>query len=252
MQYQIKKSLGQHFLQDKSICKRIIDQLYTYQFINLLEIGPGIGALTEGLLQIPHINFKAIEIDDDKLAYLNKKWTWTDQQLIHGDILKAVSPFKDEFGIIGNFPYNISSQIIFKILDWRQQVPFFVGMFQQEVATRLSAQPNNKDYGVTSVLLQTFYEVSYLFDVPPTCFNPPPKVMSAVIACKRIEPAPLLNNKNQFTALVKCAFNQRRKKLRNALSMLFHKDLLQDSLFDKRAEQLSIQDFINLSSKMYP
>src|SRR6478609_3208572 len=247
MQYTLKKSLGQHFLKDENICRNIVSALTSHSFNQLLEIGPGAGALTKFLLQLEHIDFKAIELDDEKVQYLQHAYPSIKDKLIHQDFLKATQPFENSFAVVGNFPYNISSQILFKILEWKAQVPLLIGMFQKEVAQRIASKEGNKAYGILSVLVQTFYEVKYLFDVSPSSFNPPPKVMSGVIALTiRNEPPEIKTEKDLFL-LVKTGFNQRRKKLRNAVRSLFNEDFLQDEIFDKRAEQLSVDDFAALT-----
>lgn len=250
MQYVLKKSLGQHFLKDENISRKIVAVLQQYKFERLLEIGAGAGALTKFLLQLNDIDFKAIEIDNEKVNYLLHEFPSLKNKLIHQDFLKAVIPFDEDFFVIGNFPYNISSQILFKILEWKENVPLMIGMFQKEVAQRIAAKPNNKVYGILSVLVQAFYEVNYLFDVTPSSFNPPPKVMSGVIELKRKKEALNISSEKQFFLLVKTAFNQRRKKLRNAVRNLFDENILAENIFDKRAEQLSIEDFAALSFKM--
>ncbi len=178
---QLKKSLGQHFLKDENICQNIVQALLQQPFHQLLEVGPGGGALTKYLLKIPNISFKAVELDDEKVAYLNNKFPQLRNNIIHQDFLDIVIPFTDNFTVVGNFPYNISTQIVFKLLDWKTQVECMVGMFQKEVAERIAAKPGSKTYGVISVLVQAYFSVEYLFDVPPQSFDPPPKVMSGVI-----------------------------------------------------------------------
>lgn len=250
MQYTLKKSLGQHFLKDENICKQIIAALNEHAFSELLEVGPGGGALTKYLLQIPNIHFKAVELDDEKVAYLEKTYPAIHHKLIHQNFLEIDAPFNSQFTIVGNFPYNISSQILFKILDWKDQVPVIIGMFQKEVAQRVAATANSKAYGIISILIQAYYDVEYLFDVPPESFNPPPKVMSGVIRLTRKEANYVVSSEKAFINLVKTAFNQRRKMLRNAVKGLFDHDTLQDAIFNKRAEQLSIDDFAKLTFKM--
>lgn len=250
MQYTLKKSLGQHFLKDDNISRNIVTALTRHQITNLLEIGPGGGALTKFLLQLNNINFKAIEFDFEKVEYLLHTYPSLNGRLIHEDFLKASMPFEDDFAVVGNFPYNISSQILFKILEWKEHVPLVIGMFQKEVAQRIASKPNTKVYGILSVLIQAFYNVDYLFDVPPAAFNPPPKVMSGVIELT-LKKEPLnASSKENFFLLVKTAFNQRRKKMRNAVRNLFNEDILQAGIFDKRAEQLSIEEFAALTFKM--
>ncbi|HEX5154941.1 MAG TPA: 16S rRNA (adenine(1518)-N(6)/adenine(1519)-N(6))-dimethyltransferase RsmA [Parafilimonas sp.] len=250
MQYTLKKSLGQHFLKDENISRKIIAALTEHSFRNLLEIGPGAGALTKFLLQLNAIEFKAIELDDEKVKYLLNTYPSLKDKLIHKDFLKAEMPFEDSFIVVGNFPYNISSQILFKILEWKDHAPVVIGMFQKEVAQRIASKPNSKVYGILSVLVQAFYQVKYLFDVSPSSFNPPPKVMSGVIELAKRSTTPLMKTEKDFFLLVKTAFNQRRKKLRNAVRNLFPEDILQHEIFDKRAEQLSVDDFALLTFKM--
>jgi 16S rRNA (adenine1518-N6/adenine1519-N6)-dimethyltransferase len=179
--YTLKKSLGQHFLKDEGICRKIVDELNKCPLQQLVEIGPGAGALTRYLMLIPGINFKAVEVDDEKVDYLKKTFPPLKDKIIHKDFLEIDPPFEDSFTIVGNFPYNISTQIVFRILEWREKVACAVGMFQKEVAQRIAAPEGSKVYGVTSVLTQAYFDVEFLFDVPPEAFNPPPKVMSSVI-----------------------------------------------------------------------
>lgn len=248
--YTLKKSLGQHFLKNEQICIDIVEALKKEPLQSLVEIGPGGGALTKYLLEIENINFKAIELDEEKVHYLIKTYPGIENKIIHQDILKAEIPFADPFTVVGNFPYNISSQILFKILDWREFVPRVIGMFQKEVAIRVAAKPGTKVYGILSVLIQAFYDVEYLFDVPPESFTPPPKVMSGVIELKRNNHTPDMKSERAFFTLVKLAFNQRRKMLRNAVKPLFDEETLKDEIFSKRAEQLSVQDFAQLTFRM--
>ena len=250
MEYSLKKSLGQHFLKDETICQRIVEELQKDAFNKLLEVGPGGGALTKYLLKIPAIDFKAIELDNEKVAFLEKTYPAIKDKIINKNFLDINSPFKEEFNIVGNFPYNISTQILFKILEWKGQVQITVGMFQKEVAERVASKEGSKVYGVLSVLVQAFYKVEYLFDVDPSCFNPPPKVMSGVIRLTRRDDVPEMKSEQTFFNLVKTAFNQRRKTLRNAVKSLFNADVLKDKLFDKRAEVLSVEDFAALTFRM--
>ena len=250
MSYTLKKSLGQHFLINENVCKQIVDALKENQFTHLLEVGPGGGALTKYLVKIDNIDFKAIELDEEKIQFLLSTYPRLEDKIIHKSILNADVPFDDEFIVIGNFPYNISSQILFKVLDWKEQVPVVIGMFQKEVAQRIAAKPGSKVYGITSVLMQSYYTVEYLFDVAPESFNPPPKVVSGVIQLTRNKLVPEMKSQKSFFNLVKMAFNQRRKTLRNATKSLFPEDVMQDEIFNKRAEQLSVQDFANLSLKL--
>ena len=248
--YRLKKSLGQHFLKDESIIDKIVAALQEDSFKNLLEVGPGAGALTKNLIKIPGINFKAVELDDEKVPLLKSKYPILLDKIIHQDFLQIEKPFDEPFTVIGNFPYNISTEILFKILDWKDEVPVVIGMFQKEVAQRIAARPGNKIYGVTSALLQPFYDIEYLFDVRPESFTPPPKVMSGVIRLKRRKEALNVKSDRAYKVLVKTAFNQRRKTLRNAVKPLFDATVIQEDIFTKRAEALSIEDFAALTFKM--
>ncbi len=250
MQYTLKKSLGQHFLKDENICKQIVAALQQKPFERLVEVGPGAGALTKYLLPLTGFEFKAVELDDEKVAYLNKTFPSIDGKIIHEDFLSIDAPFEETFTIVGNFPYNISSQILFKILDWKDQVPVVIGMFQKEVAQRVAAKEGSKTYGIISILIQAWYDVEYLFDVPPESFNPPPKVMSGMIRLTRKTTAYDVKSEKAFVQLVKMAFNQRRKMLRNAVKGLFQPEILEDTFFNKRAEQVSIEEFAALTFKM--
>lgn len=246
----LKKSLGQHFLTDESIISRILDSLKGFSVQNLLEIGPGGGALTKHLVNIPEINFKAVELDDNRIPILLRQFPKLEGKLIHENFLHMEKPFSEPFHIIGNFPYNISTEILFKILDWKDSVPMIVGMFQKEVAERVASKPGSKVYGVTSALIQPFYNIEYLFDVPPGAFMPPPKVNSGVIRLTRRTDELKVKSARSYMVLVKTAFNQRRKMLRNALKSQFEKSVLEDPVFEKRAEALSIEDFAALTFKM--
>jgi len=248
--FRIKKSLGQHFLKDEVIIQKIVYALNENPFSNLLEVGPGGGALTKHLVKIPGINFKAVELDDEKTAYLLKTFPSLTDNLISQSFLDIDEPFDEPFIVIGNFPYNISTQILFKVLDWKDKVPVVIGMFQKEVAERAASKEGNKVYGVLSVLIQAFYEVEYLFDVSNQSFNPPPKVESGVIRLKRKSTDLSVKSERAFKVLVKTAFNQRRKTLRNAVKSLFTAEVLQDELFNKRAEALSVEDFAALTFRM--
>lgn len=248
--YTLKKSLGQHFLKDEQVIEDIVKALEQHPFENLLEVGPGAGALTKHLVKLPGINFKAVELDEEKVQYLEKQYPALKDKIIHQSFLEIEKPFDELFTIIGNFPYNISTEILFKILDWKQDVPVVIGMFQKEVAARVAAAPGSKVYGVTSVLLQPFYAIEYLFDVPPHMFNPPPKVMSGVIRMVRKTGQLDVKSEKSYKNLVKAAFNQRRKTLRNALRGLFDPEELKDPIFDRRAETLGIEEFAKLTFKM--
>jgi len=248
--YTLKKSLGQHFLKDENICRKIVDAIRQYPLQNLLEVGPGAGALTKYLLDIPAINFKAVELDAEKVDYLKATYANLNGKLIHENFLDMEKPFEGKFSITGNFPYNISSQILFKVLEWKENIEHVVGMFQKEVAQRVAAKEGNKTYGVTSVLVQAFFKVEYLFEVHEKCFVPPPKVKSAVIRLLPLKDPVEMKDERSFFILVKAAFNQRRKTLRNAVKALFEQEVLKDEIFNKRAEQLSVKEFGELSFKM--
>ncbi|MDH7464413.1 16S rRNA (adenine(1518)-N(6)/adenine(1519)-N(6))-dimethyltransferase RsmA [Chitinophagaceae bacterium 26-R-25] len=248
--YTLKKSLGQHFLKDENICKKIVNALQAHPYKQLLEVGPGGGALTKYLIEIPDITFKAVELDDEKVAFLHKTYPVLQDKIIHKSFLDVDKPFEGKFTIVGNFPYNISTQILFKVLEWKEDVEIVVGMFQKEVAQRVAAPSGNKVYGVLSVLVQAFYKVEYLFDVHQNCFNPPPKVMSGVIRLVPRANVPEMKSEKAFFNLVKTAFNQRRKTLRNAVKGLFTPEVLKDEIFNKRAEQLTVEDFAKLTFLM--
>lgn len=248
--YTLKKSLGQHFLKDENICRKIVAALQGQSFTQLLEVGPGGGALTKYLLEIPAVNFKAVELDEEKINFLLKTYPQLTGKIIHKNFLDMEKPFEGSFTVVGNFPYNISSQILFKLLDWRANAEGIVGMFQKEMAQRVAAKEGSKVYGVISVLIQACFEVEYLFEVHEKCFQPPPKVKSAVIKLLPKKNRPAMKSEKDFSLLVKTAFNQRRKTLRNAVKELFDAATLQDELFNKRAEQLTIQQFGDLSFKM--
>ena len=218
--------------------------------LKLLEVGPGGGALTKYLLELKEIDFKGVELDDEKVAYLLYTWPQLQGKIIHQSFLDIEKPFTGRFTVIGNFPYNISTQILFKIVEWRENVECTVGMFQKEVAQRVAAKEGNKVNGVISVLIQAFFKVEYLFDVNEKCFQPPPKVKSGVIRLLPNPATPAMRSEKDFFLLVKTAFNQRRKTLRNAVKSLFDATILEDELFNKRAEQLTVEQFAALTFKM--
>jgi 16S rRNA (adenine1518-N6/adenine1519-N6)-dimethyltransferase len=248
LMYTLKKSLGQHFLKDENISRKIISELEPVS--QLLEVGPGGGALTKYLVNLENTSFKAVEFDFEKVNYLLKTYPALQGKIIQGDFLSVDKPFNGPFAIVGNFPYNISTQILFRILEWKEDVLYAVGMFQKEVAQRIASAEGNKVYGVLSVLVQAFFEVEYLFDVNEQSFNPPPKVKSGVIRLRPVKTKLAMKSEADFFLLVKTAFNQRRKTLRNAVKALFDQEVLEDKLFDKRAEQLTVQQFADLSFKM--
>lgn len=253
MNVRAKKHLGQHFLKDELIAQQIADSLIGKGYDNVLEIGPGMGVLTKYLLKKPY-KTHVIEIDTESVEYLQAHYLNLANRIISRDFLKIdlTEFFGDEqLAIIGNFPYNISTQIVFKTLENRHQIPEFAGMFQKEVAKRIAEKEGSKVYGILSVLTQAFYDVEYLFTVPPTVFNPPPKVDSGVIRLVRKENYTLPVDEKLFFRVVKTAFQQRRKTLRNSLKTLNLSDVLrEDVIFGQRPEQLSVQEFISLTSKI--
>ena len=248
--YTLKKSLGQHFLKDENISKKIVAAIQQYPHQNLLEVGPGGGALTKYLLEIPGIDFKAVELDKEKIDFLLTAHSNLEGKLIHKNFLEMEKPFTGKFSVAGNFPYNISSQILFRVLDWKEDIEQVVGMFQKEVAQRVAAKEGSKTYGVISVLVQVFFKVEYLFEVNENSFTPPPKVKSAVIRLLPLDKKVDMKDERSFFILIKAAFNQRRKTLRNAVKGLFEPEILKEEIFNKRAEQLSVQQFAELSFKM--
>jgi len=241
-----KKSLGQHFLTDQNIARKIVDSLGS-ETTDVLEIGPGMGVLTQYLLNRTEFNLHAIEIDRDSVAYLQQNFPQL-KNIWSEDFLKSdiAVKFEGNFTVIGNFPYNISSQILFKVLALRNRIPEVVGMVQKEVAERIASKHGNKTYGILSVILQAFYDIEYLFTVSENVFSPPPKVKSAVIRLKRNQVAELPCSETLFVEVVKAAFNQRRKMLRNSLKAVCEN--LPERFADKRPEQLSVIDFIELST----
>tara|TARA_R110002050_G_scaffold57866_7_gene130281 strand:- start:74645 stop:75439 length:795 start_codon:yes stop_codon:yes gene_type:complete len=249
-QVKAKKYLGQHFLNDESVAEQIADTLALKNYKNVLEIGPGMGVLTKYLLK-KDITTYVIEIDTESVEYLQANYLNLAPRIIEKDFLKfdLNDVFKQEpFGIIGNFPYNISTQIVFKTLEMRDQIPEFSGMFQKEVAQRICSKEGSKVYGILSVLVQAFYDAEYLFTVPPNVFNPPPKVESGVLRLTRKEDFSLPCDEKLFFKVVKTAFQQRRKTIRNSLKTLnLSNSLREDSIFGKRPEQLSVQEFLELT-----
>ncbi len=250
MQYTLKKSLGQHFLTNEAICKQIVTAVQEADLTQVLEVWPGAGALTKHLLKLPIKQFKAVELDKEKVTYLKVQYPVLADAIIEGSILDIPVPFENQFTLVGNFPYNISTQIVFRVLEWKEQIPVMIGMFQKEVAERIVSKPHTKVYGILSVLVQAFYEVEYLFDVPPESFNPPPKVMSGVIQLTRKETPVAVRSEKAFFTLVKAAFGQRRKMLRNPMKPFFDAAVLQEEIFTKRAEQLTVEEFAALTFKM--
>jgi 16S rRNA (adenine1518-N6/adenine1519-N6)-dimethyltransferase len=247
-----KKHLGQHFLTDKNIAAKIVESLRPDgKYKQVLEVGPGMGILSDFLLQKSEYEVSLIDIDTESYQFLQKKYPQLGNKLINADFLEMdfAAFFTGPMAIIGNFPYNISSQILFKVLDNRQQVVEVVGMFQKEVAERCTVKPGSKDYGILSVFLQAYYKVEYLFTVKAGVFNPPPKVLSAVIRLTRNGTDQLDCDEKLFWQVVKAGFNQRRKTLRNALSSLINKEkMTAEPLLDLRAERLSVEDFVKLTN----
>ena len=246
MSVKAKKHLGQHFLTDENIAKKIVDGLSFENYHKVLEVGPGMGVLTKYLLEKDAEIFVA-EIDAESVDYLKKNYPKLQKNHFTGDFLKIniEEVFGEQVAVIGNFPYNISSQILFKIIDYYGKIPEMVGMFQKEVAERTAAVPRTKDYGILSVLVQALYDVKYLFTVHENVFNPPPKVKSGVIKLTRNPKEGLQGNEVLFKQIVKAGFNQRRKKLSNALKVLnIPENLKTHPFLDKRAEELSVEDFI--------
>ena len=245
-----KKYLGQHFLKDLGVAQDIAYSLSINGYNAVLEVGPGMGVLTQYLIPLDIQTF-VIEIDKESVVYLKKHYPELDNHLIEGDFLKLPLQeiFKEPIAIIGNFPYNISSQILFKAIDHKDLIPEIVGMFQKEVAERVVSPPGSKKYGIISVLLQCYYDVEYLFTLDETVFNPPPKVKSAVIRLRRNDRDKLECDEKKFVQVVKTAFGQRRKTLRNALKSLNLVDKNTGSQYlSLRAEQLSVEDFMNLTT----
>ena len=246
-----KKFLGQHFLEDETVAQRIAETLTGKGYKKILEIGPGMGVLTKYLLQNKDFETYVVEIDTESVDYLKSNYLTLAPRIIEKDFLKydVSEVFAEEpFAITGNFPYNISTQIVFKTLELRDQIPEFSGMFQKEVAERICSQEGSKVYGILSVLTQAFYKADYLFTVPPNVFNPPPKVDSGVLRLTRKTDYSLPCSESLFFRVVKLAFQQRRKTLRNSLKTMELSDLLrEDTIFGQRPEQLSVQAFIDLT-----
>jgi 16S rRNA (adenine1518-N6/adenine1519-N6)-dimethyltransferase len=246
-----KKQLGQHFLTDESIAAQIVSSLtQQHRYTKVLEIGPGMGVLTRYLLADKRIETSVIDIDTESIAYLQNHFPELKNRIISGDFLnlKLENYFTENFAVIGNFPYNISSQILFRVLEYRDQIPELVGMFQKEVAERIASKPGKKVYGILSVFMQAYYKIDYLFTVDENVFNPPPKVKSGVIRCVRNECKQLPCDEQLFIKVVKAGFNQRRKTLRNALKQLTNGAELTHDFFTKRAEQLSVDNFVELTN----
>lgn len=251
MNVRAKKHLGQHFLTDKNICKKIADQYQYHQGCKkALEIGPGTGALTEFLLMQPETDLSVMDVDIESIEYLHKHFPQLEGKIYKKDFLRVdlKEIFGDElFAVVGNFPYNISSQILFRCLDFRNQIPEIMGMFQKEVAERVAEKPGSKQYGIISVLLQAFYDIEYCFTVDEHVFNPPPKVKSGVIRLTRNERQSLPCDEKLFIQVVKAGFNQRRKTLRNSLKRLIMAEGFDHEYLPLRPEVLSVDQFIELT-----
>jgi len=249
-----KKSYGQHFLKDEGIAQLIVDNVFAYnENLSLLEVGPGKGVLTKYLFKAKK-SFKAVEADLDMFEFLHLNYPGIDDHLVYGDFLKVnlldIYP-DEEFILFGNFPYNISSQILIKMIKFRDRIPYMVGMFQKEVADRLVAGPGSKTYGRISVMVQAYFKGKLLFDVGPNSFDPPPKVNSAVISFERKTEQELGCDEKLFKQVVSLGFSQRRKMLRNTLkSMVNSNEILQEDVFTKRPEQLSVDEFVALTNKI--
>ena len=247
-----KKSFGQHFLIDLGIAQDIADTVDACTSIPVLEVGPGMGVLTQFLQRKDRL-LKVVELDRESIAYLCANFPTLEGNIIEGDFLKldlnTLYP-EGEFNVIGNYPYNISSQIFFRVLDYKDRIPVCSGMIQKEVAERIASKPGNKAYGILSVLLQAYYDIEYLFTVHEHVFNPPPKVKSAVIRMTRNKRRQLDCDEVLFKTVVKTAFNQRRKQMRNSLQQLVGKGnpVLEENIFTKRPEQLSVDEFVQLTN----
>ena len=244
-----KKRLGQHFLESSEIAKKIVDCLDCNDINTIIEVGPGMGILTNHIIKLSKNSF-FIEIDNESVDYLKKQFSEIEQSIVQEDFLKIdLKKFKSPLAIIGNFPYNISSQIVFKIIENKNTVETLVGMFQLEVAKRICEKPGSKSYGILSVLVQAYYETSFEFLLEPTCVNPPPKVNSGVITLKRKKQLELKCNETLFFKVVKTSFQQRRKTIRNSLKVFnLSNNIKEDVIFGKRPETLSVDDFIHLTN----
>lgn len=247
-----KKRLGQHFLRDQQIARQIAETLPIEGETSVLEIGPGMGILTQFLANQPLINLVTVELDERSVAFLNERYP--SLKVIQDDFLKLnlKEIFPEKFMLIGNFPYNISSQILFKLLDYKDFIPVLSGMFQREVAQRIASPAGRKSYGILSVFIQAYYNVEYLFEVSKEVFEPPPKVFSAVIRLTRNDIQKLDCDEDLFRKVVKTSFNQRRKTLRNSLKPLLpQSEIYSQKIFDKRPEQLDVQQFVELTNIIY-
>lgn len=251
MSVKAKKHLGQHFLVDMNVSQRIANQFGGHlNCRKVLEIGPGMGALTKFLLEEEKNDVWVIDIDTESIAYLKEHFPLLQNKIVEGDFLKAnlnTLLGHEPFAVVGNFPYNISSQILFRCLEYRNQIPEIMGMFQKEVAERIAEKPGTKTYGIISVLLQAFYDIKYCFTVDEHVFNPPPKVKSGVIRLTRNSRAKLPCDEKLFIQIVKACFNQRRKMIRNSIKPFLEGQTMEHRFFETRPEQLSVDDFIELT-----
>lgn len=251
MNVRAKKHLGQHFLKDKNICKKIADQFQHHQGVNkAIEIGPGMGALTDFLLLDKQTDLWVMDVDRDSIAFLQANKPELAGKIIEADFLKAdlLGLMNNEpFAVLGNFPYNISSQILFRCIDFKDHIPEIMGMFQKEVAERVAEKPGSKTYGILSVLLQAYYDISYCFTVDEHVFDPPPKVKSGVIRCVRNERKSLPCDEKLFKQIVKMSFNQRRKTIRNSIKVLLPESYPENEMLQLRPERLSVDQFVELT-----
>jgi 16S rRNA (adenine1518-N6/adenine1519-N6)-dimethyltransferase len=251
MTVRAKKHLGQHFLKDKGICEKIANQLTNHQNCkNVIEIGPGMGALSDFLVARGDLNLWLLDVDTESIEFLKNRYPLLSERIVLGDFLRMDLQKlmgQEKFCVVGNFPYNISTQILFKCLEHRNQIPEIMGMFQKEVAVRVAEKPGTKEYGITSVLLQAFYDIQYCFTVDEHVFIPPPKVKSGVIRCTRNSRENLGCDEKLFFQVVKMAFNQRRKTLRNSLKQLLRGRELPEVFTNERPEKLSVDQFIELT-----
>lgn len=247
---QPNKSYGQHFLTDRSVVIRTLEVLNAhYPGHQILEVGPGTGALTSALLGKYESVLQCVEVDERCVEYLVGHFPTLKGKIIQEDFLRLdlASVLQEDAVLLGNFPYNISSQIVFKLLEYKHLFPLMIGMFQKEVAHRIAALHGNKEYGILSVLTQLYYHAEICFDIPPEAFNPPPKVMSSVLMLRRKAYPPVGFDEKLLIQLVKAGFNQRRKMLRNAMSGIIPAERLQDPFFQKRAEQVSVEEYVQLA-----
>ncbi len=254
MSVRAKKHLGQHFLTDQNICHKIALQYKKHhQCSRVLEIGAGMGALTTFLLERGDLDVSVLDVDNDSVEYLKRHFPSLENKLFEADFLKTDLQKimgNDPFGVVGNFPYNISTQILFKCLEHRNQIPEIMGMFQKEVAVRIAEKPGSKSYGIMSVLMQAFYDIEYCFTVDEHVFSPPPKVKSGVIRCTRNNRKTFPCDEKLFIQVVKMSFNQRRKTIRNSIKQLIGPELFDHPLLTLRPERLSVDDFIELTTEI--